>query len=152
MKKIASSFIFLALSGAWLPSHAVLALPDLSDWIGKYPSDRIAPSGRTMLSIPEIKAALGQLLPRHELKTLSEFDVETPVRRTGGYLIVEKCRPHECSADFAVLVFSEPDGRLWVALFNRSKERVSSRFYGNSDDWSVLPDDVKSVFSTRLGS
>lgn len=96
--------------------------------------------------------ALTALLPASEAKRLGEFDTEAPVRRTDDYLIVDKCRPHSCPADAAMIVIDLRSDRIWAGFFTRGAASVATRWYGNRDDWNALPAAIVTDFLKRHGS
>ncbi len=92
-----------------------------------------------MLEQANVKATLKAILPKAEQAMLARLDVEAPVTEVAGYLIVDKCMPHNCPADFAVLVIDVSHQKLWAGFFTRQEQRVATRWYGNADDYSSLP-------------
>jgi hypothetical protein len=122
-----------------------------TDWVGKYPSMPVGAAKSGLLSQPEIKAPLKKLLPKFEISNLSGLTSEAPVRDIEGLLVVNKCRPHNCPSDMAMVVIDVKKARLWVSFFSREESRVSTRWYGTEDDYSVLPESIKKDFLTRHG-
>lgn len=43
-------------------------------------------------------------MPGPEAALLAQFETEAPVRRVDGYLVIDKCRPHACPSDAAIIV------------------------------------------------
>jgi len=149
MKRIKILFaIFMMQEGA---AQAAGSWEMLLSWVGKYPSEQIGGSGSVLLGQPPIKDGLRKLLPKAEIQTLAKFAVEAPVRKVGDYLVVNKCLPHNCPSDMAVLVIDVKSEKLWAGFFSREEGRVSTRWYGASDDYSVLPDEIKKDFLSRHG-
>lgn len=147
------TLIFLLLfSGI---THAAETHNDLSvakSWIGKYPSALVGNNKIGLLKQPPIKTVLNRILPKAEIAALGKFSSETPVRQMGDFLIVNKCLPHNCPSDMAAVVIDIKNDKLWVGFFSREEARVSTRWYGMSDDYAVLPDDVKQDFLSRHGN
>lgn len=67
----------------------------------------------------------------------------------GLFLVIEKCMPHNCPSAFATIVIDLNQKRLWVGLFSRDETRTSTRWYGNADDYSVLPEVIRQGFVDR---
>lgn len=122
-----------------------------ASWLGKPPSASIAKGAPSLLAQPPIKNALKTILPKAEAASLAKFSVEIPVRQIDEFLVVNKCRPHNCPADMATVVIDVKNKRLWVGFFSREEARVATRWYGMSDDYSVLPESVKADFASRHG-
>lgn len=122
----------------------------LQAWIHHYPSEHVA-GPLPLLAQPVLKTALAKLLPKAERQALAGFDVETPVRQAGDYLIIQLCRPHNCPADLAMIVVQPVQKKVWAGFFTRQAERISTRWYGNQDDYMVLPEELRRAFTTRHG-
>lgn len=128
------------------PAQAVDSWAGAADWTGKYPSDKLRPNGPGLLDYPPIKTALRKVVPKTELLALKTFDVETPVRRMGDYLVLSKCLPHNCPADNAMVVIDLKSERIWAGFFTREEHRISTRWYGNVEEYTVLPDEIRAQF------
>ena len=133
-----------------LPAHAFDNWQGLNAWQGKYPSDKLR--GTTLLEQANVKATLKAILPKAEQAILARLDVEAPVTAVAGYLIVDKCMPHNCPADFALLVIDVRQQKLWAGFFTREEKRVATRWYGNADDYSTLPEPIKVRFVEKHGN
>lgn len=132
-------------------ARAADAWSHLTDWDGKYPSDQVGATKAGLLEQPALRAALKKLLPRAEAGTLAKLDVEAPVKKSGDYLLVNKCRPNNCAADMALIVIDLKTQKLWAGFFSREDGRASTRWYGSADDYSVLPEDIRKEFLSRHG-
>lgn len=121
------------------------------NWVGKYPSVPIGDAKSGLLSQPAIKAALKKLLPKSETSNLSWLTSEVPVREIEGLVVVNKCRPHNCPSDMAMVVIDAKKARLWIGFFTREESRVSTRWYANDEDYSILPESIKTDFLVRHG-
>lgn len=74
------------------------------------------------------------------------------MRRVDDYLVIDKCRPHACPSDAAMVVIDLTSDRLWVGFFTRRRSGVATRWYGNQDDWNTLPPTIGTDFLKRHGS
>jgi hypothetical protein len=146
----------LVVATLCLGATALAGEPDvdspLLSWLGKFPSDAPIAKGGTLLQQPGLRKTLKALLPAPEAKRLGEFDTEAPVRRVDDYLVVDKCRPHACPADAAMIVIDLRSDRLWAGFFTRNEAGVATRWYGNRDDWNALPPAIVTDFLKRHGS
>jgi hypothetical protein len=122
----------------------------LLSWVGKYPS--VYKNGKKggFLYQSTIQAALHRLLSPSDRTALASYDVEDKVEQQGDFLIVHQCMPHNCPAAFAMVVIDLNKPRLWVGFFERKDNGVSTRWFGNVDDYSVLPASIKTQFTAYL--
>ncbi|MCQ8895225.1 hypothetical protein NQT62_02080 [Limnobacter humi] len=119
-------------------------------WLGKAPSTRLV-GQKSLLRQPAIQAALKQILPKAEQAALARFKAEAPVAEVEGLLIVDQCLPHNCPADMATVVIDPANQTVWAGFFTRAENRVSTRWYGMTDDYSVLPEVIRKGFLERHG-
>jgi hypothetical protein len=120
----------------------------VSSWVGKYPSD--ITSGKTsLLGQGEVNKMLLQILPAFEQKNWIAYDVESTIKQVDHFLVIDKCMPHNCPAAFASIVVDLNQKRVWVGLFSRDETRTSTRWYGNANDYSSLPEAIRQEFINR---
>jgi hypothetical protein len=141
----------LCLATAAYAADADVDSPLLA-WVGKYPSETPVAKAGPLLQQPALRKALKALLPAPEAARLGRFDTEAPVRRVEDYLVIDKCRPHECPSEAAMIVVDLRSDRLWAGFFTRSAAGVATRWYGNRDDWNALPPSIVEGFLKRHGS
>jgi hypothetical protein len=123
----------------------------LLSWVGKYPTSSVDNRKVSLFDERSVSHYLREILPEPERKRLDAYTVETPVERRGAFVVVYKCRPHNCPSEFGMIVLDLEKPRLWAGLFSRFAGRVSTRWYGNSDDYSVLPEEVRGEFLAKQG-
>ena len=123
----------------------------LSTWVGKHPTATINGKRTSILDQAAIKKILRQILPVSERQALSAYDVETPIQQVESFLVLNKCMPHNCPAELAMIVIDLKNPRLWAGFFLREEGRTSTRWYGNTDDYSTLPTAIKQAFLARHG-
>jgi ubiquinone biosynthesis protein COQ9 len=121
----------------------------LNSWLGKYPSEK--QRGAALLDQASVKATLKAILPKAEQAILARLDVEAPVKDVAGYLLIEKCLPHNCPGEFAMIVIDVSKQKLWAGFFTREEKRVATRWYGNADDYATLPEAIKTRFLAKHG-
>lgn len=121
-------------------------------WIGKSPSDPISGYSGGLLGQAPIRSALQQALPKAEAKTLSQLDIESEITQVDQYIVVSQCKPRNCPAEMATIVIDVESRKLWVGMFGREASRVSTRWYGMSDAYSVLPSKNVQDFAKRHGN
>ena len=121
----------------------------VSSWVGKYPSDITSSGKASLLGHGEVNKTLLQILPAYEQKNWMTYDVESTIKRVDHFLVIDKCMPHNCQAAFASIVVDLNQKWVWVGLFSRDETRTSTRWYGNADDYSVLPEAIRQEFVNR---
>lgn len=149
---LALAILMFASAGAGFASEATgWSADSLSWWVGKYPTTTVNNKTVSVLEIKALKAAIDAAVPSSERKLLHTFDVETPITMTGNFMVIQKCKPHDCPSDYAMVVIDVDKQRLWAGFFTRAANRTATRWYGNKDDYSVLPPEIKQEFLTRHG-
>ena len=79
------------------------------------------------------------------------YDTETPIKMIDNFMLINKCKPHNCPSELAMIVIDLQKKRVWAGFFSREAGHVSTRWYSNSDDYSVLPSAIKQEFLTKHG-
>ncbi len=123
----------------------------LSSWVGKYPTTTVNKKRVSILAAAPINNILNSVVPPNERKLLDGYHVETPVTQKGNFLVINKCKPHDCPSEHAMVVVDMEKQRLWAGFFTREENRTSLRWYGNGDDYSVLPSEIQQEFRSRHG-
>lgn len=121
---------------------------DLSDWAGRYPTDRVAKPPRQLLQVPPIRTELHKLLPAAEIARLRSYAVEDPIEVRDGFLIAMQCMPHDCGDNNAMIVIDTRQRRMWVGFFSRATTVVSTQWFG-STDYTALPAFILKGFAAQ---
>jgi hypothetical protein len=148
---IAFSMLILTSFGACLADDGMVWSTDLSWWVEKYPTTTVNKKMISILKEKSIKNVIEKTIPPKEMKLLGAYDAETPIKVINNFMVISKCRPHNCPADFAMIVIDLKQKRIWAGFFSRESSRVSTRWYGNVDDYSVLPSEIKQEFVAKHG-
>ena|ERR1044071_3169063 len=106
----------------------------LTNWIGKYPTDR----KESFLKLPAIQSRLRDLLSEEDLKHLTtELSVETPIENINGYLIAKVCQEHCSPCDNAMLALNLKNGAIHVGFYKHETHREIIRWFcSQSEDQS----------------
>ncbi len=118
--RLAGAALLVLGSAAALPAWAA----DPSQWVGKYPSDKI--DGRTLWDTlePALDAAIGARLGTTVRRG---WGPEEPVVASGGWVVARACKTHECG-DNNVTVAVSPQRRLIACtLVNDNQDRGTWR-------------------------
>lgn len=133
----------LCLLAAAPPRAAAQAQPwgaDLSPWVGNFPTREEAGLKRKILLVPAVRRSLSALLSRADLRLLdSTFAAEKEVVQIEQFVVVGQCLPHNCPSAHALVVLDTRARRLWVGLYDRTGEKVSTRWYGPTDHVLLPP-------------
>lgn len=123
----------------------------LTAWINKYPT--VIKNGRRVgfLEQAPISNIIREILPKWETKSLASYDVESPIKQIDNYLVATKCMPHNCPSEFAFIIVDLEKPRLWAGFFSRDYNKTSTRWYGNTDDYSILPVAIRHAFLAHHG-
>lgn len=153
MRHLLALFIVMfAATGAGFANEATgWSAESLSWWVGKYPTTTVNKKTVSVLETKFLKAAIDAAVPASERKLLNTFDVETPITMVGNFMVIQKCKPHDCPSEYAMVVIDVEKQRLWAGFFTRAANRTATRWYGNKDDYSVLPPAIKQEFLARHG-
>jgi hypothetical protein len=112
---------------------------DLSSWVGQYPTTRTGGKVNRLLEQSAIRSELRKILSPADQRLLGAYEIETPIENRDGFIVIAKCRPRNCGDEQATVVLDSKVPRLWVRFFERRPGGVSTRWYGNADDYTVLP-------------
>lgn len=123
----------------------------LSSWVGKYPTTAVNKKNVSILAVAPIKEVINSVVPANERKLLDSYHVETPVTQMGNFVVINKCKPHDCPSEHAMVVIDMEKQRLWAGFFTRAESRTATRWYGNGADYSVLPSEIQQEFLSRHG-
>jgi hypothetical protein len=149
---LALSILMFASAGACFANDPVSwNAKSFSPWVGKYPTTTVNKKSVSILEVAPIKEVLHTVVPAGERKLLDSYHVETPITRIGNFIVINKCKPHDCPSDHAMVVVDMEKQRLWAGFFTRAENRTALRWYGNGDDYSVLPLEIQQEFRSRHG-
>jgi hypothetical protein len=112
---------------------------NLTSWVGKYPTDRKGKVTRSFFRLPEIRQPLLKLLSKHDFALLTkEYEVETPIKQIGDYLVVKVCRPHNCGDEQAGFAIKLSDGTIHVRM--HASDEI--RWFSSKGKYRDLPREV----------
>lgn len=146
-----SVLMFALVSACFASEPASWNAKALASWIGKYPTTTVNRKNVSILAAAPIKELLNSVVPASERKLLESYHVETPVTQMGNFMVINKCKPHDCPSEHAMVVVDMEKQRLWAGFFTRGENRTALRWYGNADDYSVLPSEIQKEFRSRHG-
>ncbi len=146
MKRIAPKAVIAILIA--MPVRAALAVgkySHLESWVGRYPS---VPKGSpNFFKLPEITQVLKQLLSEADYERLTKtLGVEAPIQRVDDYLAIERCRPHCCPCENALLLISLRDDAVLVVIFDAKSgedDERATKCYSTGRQLADLSDNIK---------
>lgn len=127
-------------------------LARLKAWEGKYPTEKKGRVTRRFFSDVAVRNSLTKLLGREDLALLTkEYSVETPIMRSGDYLTVKVCRPHNCPEQ-AAFAINLATGVVYV----RMAVDENAKWFSSKGNESDLPQNVREYMEdfsrTEIGS
>lgn len=146
--KLSVPFILVCLGMVlWWTFAIAQSFSDLEKWVGHYPWDGPGKKEQDFFKLPEIERTLAKLLSKKDLKKLTQtYVVGVPIELVEGYLLVEKCKPHNCPGKNAVLAVEVKSSSLFVVLYDASSgadDNESTRCFSTNGDLVDLPSGVK---------
>jgi len=114
----------------------------LDAWLGKYPSDKIA--GKTANELLMKSHWLKKLVPAGEIRLLKSFTTEDLISQNGEYLLIFKCKPHDCPGSHSMII-TDSKSAFWIGIYQNKGKVVSTRWYGSSD-YTELPMAIQKLF------
>ena len=120
-----------------------------SDWVGKYPDDPSAVHGR-FLSLPCVQRSMRVLLPQSEYQTLRlQLNVDSPIEMMGRFLIVARCKAHNCPSHHAMIIINSETAEIIVGVYHRGSASSRTTWYSTYTDPLQLPPEVLEYFLQR---
>lgn len=152
MKRVIQIGIVTSLLLCLTSAIAQENLTRLKSWEGKYPTERKGKVTRRFFSDPAISKRLPVALSRADINLLTkEYSVETPIVRSGDYLAVKVCRPHNCGEQ-AAFAINLATGIIHV----RMAIEENARWFSTKGSESSLPRNVREYMEdfsrTEIGS
>ena len=112
---------------------------DLTVWAARVPGN--APPGvhGGMLDDPRVASRLKQVLTPADRALLSSYSAAASPDLINGFLVLSRCKPHDCPSSNATVITSADGRRLWVAFFERRGDVWSTRWIGDADYVGLPP-------------
>ena len=130
----------------FLNAQETTTISELKDWIGHYPSDEIGKPPVTFLRIPRIRDKLQHILSPADFALFTNtLAVESPIRIVDGYLVVSKCKPHDCPEENAVLLLDLKGTSMHAVFYGDNAEQDDlhrTRCYSDGTQLSHLTDSL----------
>jgi hypothetical protein len=120
---------------------------DLKKWVGHYPSELIGKDSTDFFNVPEVKESLKRILKPPDLALLTTtLTVESPIYRIDGYLAIERCCPHDCPNENAIVLVGLERYSTVVVFFKNDPSVIpekATRCYSSGQQLSGLSDSIK---------
>ncbi|WKJ91935.1 hypothetical protein QZJ86_07285 [Methylomonas montana] len=144
-------FIFIYSFQARADEPNAWAGVGFESWIGKLPTQIVDGKALKLIETDGVKKITQKIVPAYEMDAINKYYVESLVSKIDNFIIINKCMPHNCPSELAMIVIDMNSPRIWVGLFLRDDTHSSTRWYSNGDDYSVLPNTIKQSFLERHG-
>ena len=112
---------------------------DLTAWAGRTPGTAPPGANGGMLDDPRVASHLLQILAPGDRALLRSYSAIASPDLIEGFLVISRCKPHDCPSSNATVIASADGRRLWVAFFERRGEVWSTRWLGDADYVSLPP-------------
>jgi hypothetical protein len=148
---VSITFALLPLDAPCTGNATTIADPgSLRDWVGKNPTydDNGKVLKTTFFMLPNVKPVLLHLLSREDFLLLTEeYRVESPIEECEGFLVISRCRPHNCPGEYAMLIIALSSGEVQVGLHKGEAHRCVESWYYSNDCGAFLPDSIDQEFT-----
>lgn len=125
---------------------AAKSLVYLKEWEGRYSFDKDTRTGKSFFQLPEIREQLSKLLSKNDFRLLTKvYGVDFPIELYENYLVIQKCKPHDCPIENAMLVVNLENGSINVAFFRMYGSKTETRWINSNWDQYHLPEDIKAL-------
>lgn len=123
-------------------TSGAVSAASLRPWVGEYPSTKIR--GRSASEVLMNRSFFKKIVPPSEIRLVKAFAVEDTISQDGDYILVSKCKPHDCPGNH-LMIIEKLSGELWLGIYQSSEGYVSTRWYG-ATDFSELPLGIQKAF------
>jgi hypothetical protein len=127
-------------------------LDSLKKWAGKYPilfegfegvrEEERLPS-KSFFELTYIRQGLINL-PDDDFKKIATKDwLINPIKLVSNHLVINRCRPHFCGTENAILVFNLHDGSMHAGFWNEHEENSRKmRWFSTKGNYKDLPKEI----------
>lgn len=127
-------------------------LSSLEEWAGRYPTQSFGNENNpNFFAVPQIERRLRHILSKADFKKVTlEYIVESPIELLDNYLLIHRCRPHECGENASIAVGLR-DGSIFAVLTgspNRESSSNKKRCFATNSDFAKLPENIQKRFLT----
>lgn len=127
-------------------------MSNLEEWAGRYPTQSFGNRNKSnFFAVPQIERRLQHILSKADFKNVTiEYTVEIPIELLENYLLIYRCRPHECGENASIAVGLR-DGSIFAVLTGSPGRESSSnkrRCFAMNGDLAKLPENVQKRFLT----
>jgi hypothetical protein len=131
-------------------------LDSLKKWIDKYPitfdtskdiPKKYLPPSKNFFEIPYIRQPLINLLDEEDFKRIAKDEwLINPIKLVTDHLVIDRCRPHACPVENAILSVNLYDGSIHVGFWNKDEQNSRKiRWFSTKGNYKDLP---KEIFTT----
>jgi hypothetical protein len=139
--------LLMAAPSAAQPAPQAASWPNAAKWVGHYPNEKIDGVAQPFFYLPAIRAALGRLLEPADVTLFDSYHLPNRVRLISGYLVVNRCRLHDCPGANATLILDTASPGIWVAFDNRDPRAFTTRWVGSAG-YATLPMPVQEAVTS----
>ncbi len=116
-------------------------------WAGHFPTEAMPGIPGTFFGLPQIRKRLTALLGPADFALFFSYHLPNRVELINGYLVVNRCRLHDCPGANATLILDTASPGMWVAFNNRTPRAFTTRWVGTSG-YATLPAAVQAAVTS----
>jgi hypothetical protein len=128
-------------------------LDSFKKWIDKYPilfdtskdmGQKHRPPSKNFFELPQIHHYLINLLDKEDVKNIAKEEwLISPIKLVANHLVIDRCRPHACPSENAILAVNLHDGSMHVGFWNRDEQNSRKiRWFSTKGNYKDLPKEV----------
>ncbi len=120
---------------------------DAPRWAGHYPTEAMPGVPQKFFDLPQVRTRLEALVGPADATLFFSYHLPSRVRLIDGYLVVNRCRLHDCPGANATLILDLSSPGMWVAFDNRDPHAFTTRWIGTSG-YGGLPAAVQATVTS----
>jgi hypothetical protein len=125
-------------------------LNSLKKWADKYPvlledlPQKERPPSKNFFELPYIRQGLISLLDDDDFKKIAEEGwLWTPIKFVSDHLVLDRCRPHACPSENAILAVNLHDASMHVGFWNIDEQNSRKiRWFSTKGNYKDLPKEI----------
>jgi len=116
----------------------------ISDCTPNQTAEQAEHSNSSTTSLPYIHQGLTNLLDDDDFKKIAKEDwLINPIELVSDHLMINRCRPHACPSENAILAVNLHDGSMHVGFWNKDEQNSRKiRWFSTKGNYKDLPKEI----------
>ncbi len=115
-------------------------------WVGHHPTDRVGGEDGTLFDLPRVAGELPRMLTTGRRATFESYVQSDPVQRVEHYLLVRRCKPHDCLGGSVTVIMDTERPDMWIVFKAHDSQELSRCWIGTAK-YDRLPQPLKASFT-----